>query len=184
MDSGFAGKKARYIYGGAAMHPTRNVPVQAVAKYDLESGDLRLWSRSARYFMSEPQFIPRRQSEDPGVVPLLRPDAGPHSDSASTSTSSAESASALISDSDAGSDSPTAVPLKAVGHVEADPAAAGVQEDDGWILAVGFDAEQQQSEVVLLDAADIEAGPIAMLPLQTSVGYGIHGTWVPAYCGP
>ena len=59
-----------------------------------------------------------------------------------------------------------------------------MKEDDGWVLAVGFDAELQQSEVVLLDASDIEAGPVAILPLQNPVGYGLHGSWVPAYYGP
>ncbi|KAL0053616.1 hypothetical protein WJX82_008309 [Trebouxia sp. C0006] len=102
----FAGRKTRYIYGGAALHPTRNMPAQSVARYDLETGHMRLWSKGSHYFMGEPQFIPR------------------------------------------------------------------------------FDAKLQRSELVLLDAADIEAGPIAVLPLASPVGYGIHGTWVPVYHGP
>ena len=61
---------------------------------------------------------------------------------------------------------------------------AGINEDDGWVLSVGFDAELQRSELVLLDAAEIEAGPIAVLPLASPVGFGIHGTWVPTYFGP
>ena len=192
----FAGRKARYKYGGTALHFTENLPIQAVANFDTATGALQLWSKGARYFMQEPQFIPCRKSEDPGVIPLLQPHKGPHSngspsgqtcsdsDYTSTSSESAESVAVPKLDSNASSESSTAV------HSNQDilgPAASApshVQEDDGWILAVGFDAEKQQSEVLLLDAADIKAGPIATLPLASPVGYGIHGTWVPAYYGP
>ena len=189
-----AGRKARYMYGGTALHPTKNLPIQAVAKFDTVTGALQLWSKGARYFMQEPQFIPRRTSEDPGVSPLLQFHNGPHSngsgsnqftsDSELTSTSSSESATVPKPGTNASCKSSAGAHSNQCDHDPADSEPSHVQEDDGWILAVGFDAEKQQSEVVLLDAADIEAGPIATLPLAAPVGYGIHGTWVPAYYGP
>jgi hypothetical protein len=160
-----AGRIARYIYGGAALHPTQNLPVQSVARYDLQTGHMQLWSKGSHYFMGEPQFIPRDKSDDPGLNPLEQrrtSHAGSHVHDLAAQASNTSSSS--------------------VGHV--DGVAAGIREDNGWILSVGFDAQLQRSELVLLDAADIEAGPIAVLPLASPVGYGIHGTWVPAYYGP
>ncbi|DBA91504.1 TPA: hypothetical protein ACH3X1_003130 [Trebouxia sp. C0004] len=161
----YAGRKARYIYGGAALHPTQNLPVQSVARYDLQTGHMELWAKGSHYFMGEPQFIPRNKSDGPGLNPLEQrhtSDVGSHVHDSADQASSTSSSSA-------GS---------------CDGIATGIQEDDGWILSVGFDAQLQRSELVLLDAADIEAGPIAVLPLASPVGYGIHGTWVPAYYGP
>lgn len=143
--------------------------------------------------MGEPQFIPHRLSEDPGVSPLLQSHDGPHglqlshngnqSDNELTGSacfkSTATAASAATQNID---DSLPNVDNSR--HMHADSAPPQVKEDDGWILSVGFDAKQQQSEVVILDAAHIEAGPVATLPLITPVGYGIHGTWVPFYYGP
>ena len=160
-----AGRKARYIYGGAALHPTRNMPAQSVARYDLETGHMQLWSRGSHYFMGEPQFIPRSKSDDPGLNPLEQRHAS--------------HAGSHVHDP---ADQPSSTSSSPAGNC--DGVAAGIQEDNGWILSVGFDAKLQRSELVLLDAADIEAGPIAVLPLASPVGYGIHGTWVPAYHGP
>lgn len=115
--------------------------------------------------MGEPQFIPRNKSDDLGLNPLEQrhtSHVGSHVDDPADQASSTSASSS--------------------GSCDGIP--AGIQEDDGWILSVGFDAKLQRSELVLLDAADIEAGPIAVLPLASPVGYGIHGTWVPAYYGP
>lgn len=141
------------------------MPAQSVARYDVQTGHMQLWSRGSHYFMGEPQFIPRNKSDDLGLNPLEQrhtSHAGSHVDdpadqASSTCASSSGSCNGIL---------------------------AGIQEDDGWILSVGFDAKLQRSELVLLDAADIEAGPIAVLPLASPVGYGIHGTWIPAYYGP
>lgn len=161
----YAGRKARYIYGGAALHPTQNLPVQSVARYDLQTGHMQLWSKGSHYFMGEPQFIPRNKSDDPGPHPHEQR----HASHAGSHVHDPADQPSSTSSSPAGS---------------CDGIAADIQEDDGWILSVGFDAQLQRSELVLLDAADIEAGPVAVLPLASPVGYGIHGTWVTAYYGP
>ncbi len=183
------------------MHPTENLPVQSVARYDLETGHMQLWSKGSRYFMGEPQFIPRKQLDDPGVHPLMQQGgAALHAGgSASHASGSGSSASGAGSNSNgtgfsANGPRPSITSSGFSAHAENPSSSSasqatprvltGIREDDGWILSVGFDAELQRSEVVLLDAADIEAGPIAVLPLASPVGYGIHGTWVPAYYGP
>lgn len=162
---GLAGRKARYTYGGAALPPAGGAPIQCVAKHDMETGTMQLWSKGPRYFLGEPQFIPRKETQDPFVqlVHAAPSSNGNGNGSETTQAHSAESAG--------------------TSSAEASPAVR-MKEDEGWVLAVGFDAATQQSEVVVLDASDIEAGPIATMPLRTPVGYGLHGTWVPSYYGP
>lgn len=159
-----AGRRARYIFGGAALHPTQNLPVQSVARFDLDTGLFKFWTRGSRYFMGEPQFIPKTRSNDPGINPL-RP-----------SSPSAQKSDELQANGNAN------------GHLpSADAALSGLpdmKEDNGWIISIGYDANSGRSEAVVLDAADIEAGPVATLPLASPVGYGIHGSWTPSYFGP
>ena len=56
-------------------------------------------------------------------------------------------------------------------------------EDDGWLLTLVFDAEQERSDVVILDAANLEQGPIARLHLKHHVPYGLHGSFTPCCFG-
>jgi len=57
-------------------------------------------------------------------------------------------------------------------------------EDDGWLMALCYDAARHQSELVVLDALDIEGGPIAVLPLRETIPHGLHGDWSEVYTGP
>lgn len=57
-------------------------------------------------------------------------------------------------------------------------------EDDGWVLLLVFDAEACRTEVAILDAKDIEAGPVARLFLRHALPFGLHGSWSDAYHGP
>ena len=52
-------------------------------------------------------------------------------------------------------------------------------EDDGWLLTMVFDADRDRSDVVILDAADLERGQIARLHLKHHVPYGLHGSFTP-----
>ena len=60
----------------------------------------------------------------------------------------------------------------------------GLVEDEGWILALCYDAAAHCSELVVLDAQNIEAGPIAILPLRKTIPHGLHGNWNDIYFGP
>lgn len=55
-------------------------------------------------------------------------------------------------------------------------------EDDGWLLTYVYDAIAQQSELLVLSAQDITAGPIAQVILPQRVPYGFHCTWVASDC--
>lgn len=54
-----------------------------------------------------------------------------------------------------------------------------VAEDDGWILCPVYDSAHHRTDIVILNAQDLEAGPIARLHLQHHIPYGLHGCFVP-----
>lgn len=58
------------------------------------------------------------------------------------------------------------------------PKPGATEEDDGWVLALIYDASRHASDVVILDGKNISAKPIARLHLQQHIPYGLHGSWV------
>jgi carotenoid cleavage dioxygenase len=59
--------------------------------------------------------------------------------------------------------------------VARDDAAA---EGQGWLLAVAFRGRENVSELLVLNAQDVSAGPIASAKLPRRVPFGFHGNWV------
>jgi carotenoid cleavage dioxygenase-like enzyme len=59
------------------------------------------------------------------------------------------------------------------------PAANGSLEDDGYLLSYVYDPADQKSELVILDASQIENEPLARIHLPTRVPVGFHGSWIP-----
>ncbi len=51
-------------------------------------------------------------------------------------------------------------------------------EDDGYLVSFVQDEAADRSEVVVLDAADLAAGPIARVLLRQRVPIGFHAAWV------
>ncbi|MBV8592994.1 MAG: carotenoid oxygenase family protein [Caulobacteraceae bacterium] len=51
---------------------------------------------------------------------------------------------------------------------------------DGHLLAVVYRGDTDSSELLVLDAADIAAGPVAVGAVPRRVPYGFHGNWRPA----
>lgn len=66
------------------------------------------------------------------------------------------------------------------GDVTSEPVFAprGTAEGDGWLLAVVWRAASNTSELLVLDARDIAAGPVATVELPQRVPFGFHGNWV------
>jgi len=60
------------------------------------------------------------------------------------------------------------------------PRDADAAEDDGWLVGVVYDQSTDLSEVAVLPAEDIAAGPVATVGLPQRVPFGFHGNWVPA----
>ncbi|MGF6885523.1 carotenoid cleavage dioxygenase-like enzyme [Nocardia sp. GAS34] len=49
----------------------------------------------------------------------------------------------------------------------------------GWLLTYVYDAATDRSDLVILDADDIAAGPVAEIHLPRRVPAGFHGNWLP-----
>lgn len=60
------------------------------------------------------------------------------------------------------------------------PCAPDAGEDEGWLLATVYDGQRDGSDLVLLDATAIMAGPVATIRLPQRVPMGFHGSWIPA----
>ncbi|NEO28620.1 MAG: Apocarotenoid-15,15'-oxygenase, partial [Kamptonema sp. SIO4C4] len=59
------------------------------------------------------------------------------------------------------------------------PKPGSIEEDAGWLLVMVYDAGQHRSDLVILDAQQIEQGAIARLHLRYHIPYGLHGSWTP-----
>lgn len=58
------------------------------------------------------------------------------------------------------------------------PSEGATSEDDGYLMGFVYDAGRDSSDLVVLDAHDVTATPVATVRLPTRVPYGFHGNWV------
>jgi len=58
------------------------------------------------------------------------------------------------------------------------PASADAPEGEGWLLSVVHRAESDTSDLVILDALNMAAGPVATVHVPRRVPFGFHGNWV------
>lgn len=59
------------------------------------------------------------------------------------------------------------------------PAHADAAEDEGWLIGLVIDLNDETSELVILDAQDFEGTPVAMVKVPHRIPPGFHGNWVP-----
>ena len=59
------------------------------------------------------------------------------------------------------------------------PKHADAAEDEGWVMAYVHDPNRNAADVVIIDAQDFAAPPVATIHLPVRVPYGFHGNWVP-----
>jgi carotenoid cleavage dioxygenase len=59
------------------------------------------------------------------------------------------------------------------------PAAPDSGEDEGWVLSVVYDPTRDASDLIVIDASDFTAPPVATVHLRRRVPFGFHGSWVP-----
>ncbi len=52
------------------------------------------------------------------------------------------------------------------------------EEGDGYILAVVYRAQEDRSDVVILDAQHIDAEPLAMIKIPHRIPFGFHGNFI------
>jgi all-trans-8'-apo-beta-carotenal 15,15'-oxygenase len=53
-------------------------------------------------------------------------------------------------------------------------------EDDGYILSVLYNGKAKESEMLVLEASDIAAGPVARIPLGIRIPHGLFGSFTSA----
>jgi carotenoid cleavage dioxygenase len=59
------------------------------------------------------------------------------------------------------------------------PASAQSPEGDGWLLTVVWRPGRRGSDLVVVPALDVAAGPVATIELPQRVPFGFHGNFVP-----
>ena len=64
------------------------------------------------------------------------------------------------------------------------PNPASAAEESGWLLGLMYDHLKNRSSLVILDAANIDKGPICRLWFTHHLAHGLHGSWVNQYYGP
>ena len=58
------------------------------------------------------------------------------------------------------------------------PAANATAEDDGYLMSFVYDAADNKSELIIVDAGTMSNEPVATVHLPTRVPAGFHGSWV------
>jgi carotenoid cleavage dioxygenase len=58
------------------------------------------------------------------------------------------------------------------------PRPGATAEDDGWLITFVYDKESGTSELVVVNAQDVTATPVARVIVPQRVPYGFHGAWV------
>jgi carotenoid cleavage dioxygenase-like enzyme len=68
----------------------------------------------------------------------------------------------------------------AVGEAVFVPATDGPRrEDDGWLVSIATRRDGSASRLLVLDASDVTAAPVATVELPRGVPAGFHGSWIP-----
>ena len=60
------------------------------------------------------------------------------------------------------------------------PSRANGAEDEGYVITIAHDTAKNASRLVIIDAQDFSAKPVATIHLPQRVPYGAHGSWVPS----
>ncbi|MEM7151911.1 MAG: carotenoid oxygenase family protein [Myxococcota bacterium] len=60
------------------------------------------------------------------------------------------------------------------------PDSPGAGEDEGWLVGYGYDPKADRSQLVIMDATNLRAGPVGRVMLPGRVPHGFHGTWWPS----
>src|SRR6267154_283538 len=58
------------------------------------------------------------------------------------------------------------------------PGSGTADESNGWYIAYVYDPARDGSDLVIIDASDFAAQPVARIKLPHRVPYGFHGNWI------
>ncbi len=51
-------------------------------------------------------------------------------------------------------------------------------QEEGWVMGFVYDEATNSSDLVVLDASDMSAPPVAKVKLPQRVPFGFHGSWI------
>ncbi|CAI5472448.1 unnamed protein product [Closterium sp. Yama58-4] len=154
INPNFTGRPHRFAYSArftAQPGPGTTVPsFNAIMKHDFQHGTYQVHTLPPGRFCGEPVFAPCHHFQ---------------------SRSRVQSGAAWSDAAGMGKD---------VVGLGADAVGMGAEvEDDGWVLAHVWDEEEMRSEVIVLDAMNLDKLPLARVILPKRVPYGFHGTFLP-----
>ncbi|CAI5533536.1 unnamed protein product [Closterium sp. Naga37s-1] len=154
INPNFTGRLHRFAYSArftAQPGPGTTVPsFNAIMKHDFAEGTYQVHTLPPGRFCGEPVFAPRHHFQG---------------------SSRSQSGEARSDEVGMGRDV-VGLGADAVG-MDAE------EEDDGWVLAHVWNEEEMKSEVIVLDAMNLDKQPLARVILPKRVPYGFHGTFLP-----
>lgn len=59
------------------------------------------------------------------------------------------------------------------------PRGVDAPEGDGWLMGYAIDPANDRSELIILDASDMAAEPVARVHIPHRIPPGFHGNWIP-----
>lgn len=64
------------------------------------------------------------------------------------------------------------------GEMQFVPRPAAKDEDDGWIVGLVFNKQENRSELVIIAPWEPHAAPMERIKIPARVPFGFHGTWL------
>ena len=64
-------------------------------------------------------------------------------------------------------------------HIPGEAVFVPAQNGEGWLLTFVYDRTTDRSDLVIFDASDVTAAPVATVHLPHRVPIGFHGNWLP-----
>jgi carotenoid cleavage dioxygenase-like enzyme len=144
----------RFCWLAASSTPVSHFPYQSVVKVDVSRRQTAEWNAPDGCFVGEPLYVGRRQ-------PAHAADAAENGIHAGASGQAHNGSSGQHQ-------GPTTAP----------------EEDDGYVVTLMHDARRGRSSLVILDARDPAAGPLAQLHLRRALPFAFHCLWSSQYHGP
>ena len=53
-----------------------------------------------------------------------------------------------------------------------------ISEDNGWVMAIVYDANIDKSKLIIVDTENFDKKPIGEVILPQRVPFGAHGSWL------
>lgn len=67
----------------------------------------------------------------------------------------------------------------APGHIPGEAVFVPAERGEGWLLTYVYDAADDRSDLIVLDAGNVAGAPVATVHLPQRVPAGFHGNWLP-----